>query len=378
MSIYDELNIEKIINASDTYTRIGGSRMSQRTLAAYEEAGQNFVDIGELSDAICKQIAKKTNNETAFISSGAAGCVVLSASACMTMGDETAAYHLPDTSLCKKNEIIIFESQKNCPMLPYWHLIELSGANLITVPDSVSALGEAITEKTAAIYIFAGTVYEWTTPKLSLIISIAHQYHVPVIVDAAAQLPPKSLLSYYTVDLGADAVIFSGGKFINAPQTTGFILGKHNIIDHMKTIASPNVKIGRPYKVGKEEYAAFYRAFMDFIELDEEKRYQELKNILVQIQSSLISSSIYESYIEEKGRLGQHIPMLYLNFSNGITGKECYDFMYDSPNRVDIGIFNSLDPTGAPNRIFINAINLRNEDIPILIEKLNQWISKIS
>ena len=117
---------------------------------------------------------------------------------------------------------------------------------------------------------------------------------------------------------------------------------------------------------------------MDFIELDEEKRYQELKNILVQIQSSLISSSIYESYIEEKGRLGQHIPMLYLNFSNGITGKECYDFMYDSPNRVDIGIFNSLDPTGAPNRIFINAINLRNEDIPILIEKLNQWISKIS
>lgn len=378
MSIYDELNIEKIINASDTYTRIGGSRMSQRTLAAYEEAGQNFVDIGELSDAICKQIAKKTNNETAFISSGAAGCVVLSASACMTMGDETAAYHLPDTSLCKKNEIIIFESQKNCPMLPYWHLIELSGANLITVPDSVSALGEAITEKTAAIYIFAGTVYEWTTPKLSLIISIAHQYHVPVIVDAAAQLPPKSLLSYYTVDLGADAVIFSGGKFINAPQTTGFILGKHNIIDHMKTIASPNVKIGRPYKVGKEEYAAFYRAFMDFIELDEEKRYQELKNILVQIQSSLISSSIYESYIEEKGRLGQHIPMLYLNFSNGIIGKECYDFMYDSPNRVDIGIFNSLDPTGAPNRIFINAINLRNEDIPILIEKLNQWISKIS
>ncbi len=27
---------------------------------------------------------------------------------------------------------------------------------------------------------------------------------------------------------------------------------------------------------------------------------------------------------------------------------------------------------------FDDAINLRNEDIPILIEKLNQWISKIS
>ena len=88
-------------------------------------------------------------------------------------------------------------------------------------------------------------------------------------------------------------------------------------------MASPNVRIGRPYKVGKEEYAAFYRACMDFLDLDEEADYQELKTILENIQSSLSDVPGYHSYIEENGRLGQRIPMLYLQFTDGTTGKEC-------------------------------------------------------
>ena len=40
MNIYEELNVDTIINASDTYTRIGGSRMSRRTLEAMQEALQ--------------------------------------------------------------------------------------------------------------------------------------------------------------------------------------------------------------------------------------------------------------------------------------------------------------------------------------------------
>ena len=47
MNIYDELNVDRIINASNTYTRIGGSRMSRRTLETMQEAAESFVDIGE-------------------------------------------------------------------------------------------------------------------------------------------------------------------------------------------------------------------------------------------------------------------------------------------------------------------------------------------
>ena len=173
----------------------------------------------------------------------------------------------------------------------------------------------------------------------------------------------------------ADAVIFSGGKFINGPQTTGIVLGLHEILDHCRAMASPNVRIGRPYKVGKEEYAAFYRACMDFLDLNEEAKYQELKAVLEHIKASLSEVPGYHSYIEETGRLGQQIPMLYLQFTDGTTGKECYDFLYSAPERIDIGTFNPKDPTGDPCRIFINAINLREPDLTILIHKLNRFLT---
>ena len=114
---------------------------------------------------------------------------------------------------------------------------------------------------------------------------------------------------------------------------------------------------------------------MDFLDLDEEADYQELKTILENIQSSLSDVPGYHSYIEENGRLGQRIPMLYLQFTDGTTGKECYDFLYSAPERIDIGTFHPGDPTGDPCRVFLNAINLREPDLPVLIKKLNRFLT---
>ena len=75
---------------------------------------------------------------------------------------------------------------------------------------------------------------------------------------------------------------------------------------------------------------------MDFLDLDEEADYQKLKTILENIQSSLSDVPGYHSCIEENGRLGQRIPMLYLQFTDGTTGKECYDFLYSAPERIDM------------------------------------------
>lgn len=378
MNVYQELGLDTMINASDTYTRIGGSRMSPRTLQAMEQAAASFVDLDELSGAICRKIAQRTGNEAAFISSGAGACVVLLASACMAKGDAALEYALPDASRCPQNEIIVFASQRDCPILPYWHLTELSGARLIPVADDLQALNDAFTERTAAVFFFAGTVYEWTTPALPQVIEIAHQHNVPIIVDAAAQLPPKSLMWHYTCELGADAVIFSGGKFMCGPQTTGLALGRAEILNRCKALASPNVRIGRPYKVGKEEYAGLYRACMDFLDLDEKQRYQELLDLLTHIRDALTPSTRYHSWIEEHGRLGQAIPMLYLQFDDGTTGQQAYDYLYNGPDRIDIGKFSPGDPTGDPHRIFVNAINLRPEDVPVLIQKLNRLIGSAS
>ena len=81
---------------------------------------------------------------------------------------------------------------------------------------------------------------------------IAHRHGVPVIVDAAAELPPAGNLRRF-VDEGADLAVFSGGKGLRGPQTTGLVLGRRDLVAACAAHANPNHAIGRPMKVGKEE-----------------------------------------------------------------------------------------------------------------------------
>jgi L-seryl-tRNA(Ser) seleniumtransferase len=82
---------------------------------------------------------------------------------------------------------------------------------------------------------------------------IAHRHDVPVIVDAAAQIPAVSNLWHFTRDLGADLAIFSGGKGLRGPQSSGLVLGRVDLIEGCVANGSPRSAIGRPLKVGKEE-----------------------------------------------------------------------------------------------------------------------------
>jgi L-seryl-tRNA(Ser) seleniumtransferase len=59
-------------------------------------------------------------------------------------------------------------------------------------------------------------------PPLEDVVEVAHANSVPVIVDAAAELPPTENLSRL-IKTGADLVVFSGGKAIRGPQTTGIM-----------------------------------------------------------------------------------------------------------------------------------------------------------
>ena len=52
---------------------------------------------------------------------------------------------------------------------------------------------------------------------------------VPVLVDAAAQLPPADNLRRFVL-AGADLVAFSGGKAIGGPQASGILCGRRDLI----------------------------------------------------------------------------------------------------------------------------------------------------
>src|SRR5581483_3179728 len=121
------------------------------------------------------------------------------------------------------------------------------------------------------------------------IIAGARRRKIPVIIDGACGLPPKENLWRYTRDLGADAFVTSGGKTLRGPQSTGLVLGKSWIVEACKFHASPNLRIGRGMKVGKEEFAGIYAALKRFLELDERAEIARQESKLATIAVSLES-----------------------------------------------------------------------------------------
>jgi seryl-tRNA(Sec) selenium transferase len=87
--------------------------------------------------------------------------------------------------------------------------------------------------------------------QLPEVIAIGHQYDVPIIVDAAAELPPRANLRYYSA-LDVDLVAFSGGKGIRGPNNAGILAGRRDLIELAAIQYYPHMGVGRPMKVGRE------------------------------------------------------------------------------------------------------------------------------
>ena len=75
---------------------------------------------------------------------------------------------------------------------------------------------------------------------------------MPVLIDAASELPPESVLARYTT-MGAVLVVVSGGKRLEGLQSTGILVGRKDLIAAAALNYSPNTAIGRGTMVGKQE-----------------------------------------------------------------------------------------------------------------------------
>ncbi len=274
MSTYTALGLRPIINANATLTKLGGSLMPPEVIAAMNEAAGSFVDLMELQQNVGQRIADLTHNEAAYVSSGAAAGLALSTAVCVTCGDPTAVNRLPHLDGLP-NEIIVHRTQRN----GYDYAVRQTGAQIIEIgtegeTTSAADLEAAISERTAAVFWFHGGL---TTPQdlpLPDVIHVAHAHNIPVVVDAAAQLPPVSNLWYFTQELGADLALFSGGKDLRGPQSSGLMLGRRDLIEAVRLHGNPNQAFGRPMKVGKEEMVGLLAAVERYLNLDHDAREQ--------------------------------------------------------------------------------------------------------
>ena len=103
---------------------------------------------------------------------------------------------------------------------------------------------------------------------LEQVCEIAHARDVPVIVEAASMLPPRTNLHRH-LRAGADMVVYSGGKGVRGPQGSGILLGRADLIEAAAAQANPAQFLGRGMKVAKEEIIGLVASLAAFVEEDE-------------------------------------------------------------------------------------------------------------
>jgi L-seryl-tRNA(Ser) seleniumtransferase len=196
---------------------------------------------------------------------------------------------LPDTT-GMPDQVVIQKPHRN----DYDHAFRATGATLVEVGFANRVweweLEEALTERTAAV-AYVATEARGALP-LDRVAAIAQSRGIPVVVDAAAALPPTASLRRFIAE-GADLVAFSGGKALRGPQASGILAGRRDLIQsvalqhqdmdvrpetwsyqqrYLETGLLPGVPyhgVGRPMKVGKEEIVGLVVALRLFLDRDE-------------------------------------------------------------------------------------------------------------
>jgi len=264
-NVYTRLGVRTLVNAYGTLTVLGGSRMAPEVTQAMAEAAGHFVDLNELLERAGARIAELVGVEAATMSSGAAAGLTLAAAACIASDNKDLIQRLPDCGGAP-NRIAIHHSHRN----GFDQALRQAGAELVefggpneTLPAQMEA---ALDDRTVAVAYFV-TYEECSSLPLPQVIEIAHRHALPVIVDAAAELPPLGNLRTFC-DQGADVVIFSGGKGLEGPQSSGLIVGRREWIRRCALNSNPNAGVGRPMKVGKEEIVGLLTAVERYMARD--------------------------------------------------------------------------------------------------------------
>lgn len=266
--IYEQLGVRPLINCATTYTRLGGSIMAPHVAQAMAEAADAYVNLFDLQVAVGDRLAALTNNEAAYVTNGAAAGLALATAAAITGEDVSLMARLPMQTEGLKNEVVVHRTQRN------WYDIAVRqvGVKLVEIGSALETpaweLDAAINERTAAVVYFAGSHLNRHTLPLEYVVERAHARGVPVIVDAAAQVPPKENLWRFTREIGADVAIFSGGKSMAGPQSSGLVVGTAAMIRAMRLNGPPHQRIGRAMKVQKESMIGLLAAIEHYLALD--------------------------------------------------------------------------------------------------------------
>jgi L-seryl-tRNA(Ser) seleniumtransferase len=349
VGIFEELGLEPIINASGAVTRLGGAPMSDAVLEAFRQAAGQSVPLEKLQAVACRQIAGITGTEAGLVTSGAAAALTLGAAAMLARLDLSRMERLPNCDGFP-NELVVAREHRN----GYDHAVRVAGAKLVEVGfnELVSGAGVRRTEAWEYAAAFgprtAGVLYVLTDgsqPPLQEVVGVAHAHHLPVLVDAAGELPPRANLKAIATS-GADLVAFSGGKAIRGPQASGILCGRRELIssaalqmldmddhwelwdppaeliDKSQLAGLPRHGIGRGLKVSKEQIVALLVALRAFARGDYDALLPDCERRLKGIAAALAERPVKCVLAASDG---ERLPLLFIDVDEQQLGRSALE-----------------------------------------------------
>jgi L-seryl-tRNA(Ser) seleniumtransferase len=394
--IYRRLGVRTVINAAGTQTSAGGTLMDPEVLEAMTEASRHFVRIAELQEAAGRVIADVTGAEAGYVTSGASAGITLAVAAAVVGMDIAKMDRLPDTT-GMKNEVVVQRAHRN----DYDHAARVAGVTLVEVGTlgfpgrggtSPWQIESAINERTAAV--LCPIMDSPGTVPLPVVCQIAHRRGIPVVVDAAAALPPVSNLRRFVAE-GADAVIFSGGKAIGGPQASGIVAGRRAIVESIALqhqdmdvypdtwalrqrylesgaiAGAPHQGLGRGFKVGKEEIVGLIVALQRYVARDHAAEQARWRRTAEWIAAEL--DGVDHLRIELFTDPNRPIPQVRLHLDEPALGLTAFALV----NRLADGEPNVLVAEGFAYRgtIGVNPMTLREGDAEIVVRRIKACLA---
>ncbi|WP_156436171.1 hypothetical protein [Bradyrhizobium pachyrhizi] len=241
--IFREIGVEPFIQCAGVRTLYGASNPSDEVIAAMNAAAEAFVDMDELADAVGQRLAQLTGAEWGVITAGTAATLALATAACIAGNNPELMLRLPETS-GPRRKVLIPSDQR----FSYEQAIRIAGGEIVSVA-TVEMLAEAL-DGSAAMICLLGRMDSASALPISSVLPLARAGGVPILVEAAG-LSPK--MPDRWIKCGADLVVYAGGKYIRAPQSTAIVLGRERLCKAIWWNGAPHQAFGRAMKVGKEE-----------------------------------------------------------------------------------------------------------------------------
>lgn len=380
---YKKLGLRRVINAATCLTRLGGSIADPSVYHAMEEASKSFVQIPELQHWAGKAIAQATGAEAGHPTAGASNAITLAAAACIMKGTELENYdpleletwgsiakRLPAHTEGLRTEFIVQRTNRNV----YDHAVEFAGGTIVEADPTEEALNKAYNKDRTAAYYYTVRSGKDALP-LETIVKVAHSHDAPVIVDAAAELPPRKNLKRY-IEAGVDLVIFSAGKYISAPNNSGILAGRADLIKLAHLQAYPFHGVGRASKMSRETLVGMVTALRLYLEKDEEKTFKEWHKKAQWITDQLKTIPGVEAGLDSQSTVEDDEPMVPVSYIKldpavaGITGGELSKRLRDGDPSIEALYEPGFMLKDAKDKLMINPQYLDDEDAHTVVDTI--------